>query len=622
VTDPAKLRLSLGGSPPAVTFSRGAVPDDAWYRIVLLFGDSIQRMSASFTVPPEQLLHRKRGLQSILKDHRVGLEPDDGALALLRESLDDATALADARHDRPRPIGDPVMEVLTLRRQLRPFQLRDLERLGTLKHGANFSVPGAGKTTVTYAVHAQARNAGLVTKLLVVAPYSAFSAWEEDAEEVLNPAPRVTRWRPTAPQPTGDVVLVAYPQLPAAAPHLIEWMLTHRTHLVADEAHRAKRGVSGEWGRALASMAAFASRRDILTGTPAPNHPRDLARLLELLWPGTNAPALLPDLALRNNPPPRAMTAVQQAIAPLYVRTTKAELELPDVKIVRETVPMSDLQGQIYAAMRRQYAGALALDTRDQRLLGMKGEVLIYLLQAASNPRLLGDAIGPRAYRHPPLAVPEGSRLAGLIETYDQHEMSAKLQVACRIVETNASNDLKTLVWSNFPGNLRDLEQQFAGLQPAIVYGGVSTDLDDPRSRDREVARFKNDDNCKVLLANPAAMSEGVSLHHVCHDAVYIDRTFNAGQYLQSLDRIHRLGLENDVETRVTLLVAAGTLDERVDSRVEAKTTALSRMLADPALVAMALPDENSDDVFYDDEADLAEVLDHLMSGPSNADEL
>lgn len=150
-------------------------------------------MSASFTVPPEQLLHHKRGLQSILKGHRVGLEPDDGALALLRESLDDATALADARHDRPRPIGAPFMEALTLRRQLRPFQLRDLERLRTLKHGANFSVPGAGKTTVTYAVHAQARNAGLVTKLLVVAPSSAFSAWEEDAEEVLNPTPRVTR---------------------------------------------------------------------------------------------------------------------------------------------------------------------------------------------------------------------------------------------------------------------------------------------------------------------------------------------------------------------------------------------------------------------------------------------
>ena len=33
VTDPAKLRLSLGGSPPAVAVSRGDVTGDAWYRI-------------------------------------------------------------------------------------------------------------------------------------------------------------------------------------------------------------------------------------------------------------------------------------------------------------------------------------------------------------------------------------------------------------------------------------------------------------------------------------------------------------------------------------------------------------------------------------------------------------
>jgi hypothetical protein len=43
--------------------------------------------------------------------------------------------------------------------------------------------------------------------------------------------------------------------------------------------------------------------------------------------------------------------------------------------------------------------------------------------------------------------------------------------------------------------------------------------------------------------ANLAAMAEGVSPRHTCHDAIYVDRTFNAGQYLQSLDRIHRLGL-------------------------------------------------------------------------------
>ena len=64
-----------------------------------------------------------------------------------------------------------------------------------------------------------------------------------------------------------------------------------------------------------------------------------------------------------------------------------------------------------------------------------------------------------------------------------------------------------------------------------------------------------------VLLANPAALAEGVSLHTVCHDAVYLDRTFTAGQYLQSVNRIHRLGLAPGTDTLTSVLVAQGTVD-------------------------------------------------------------
>jgi hypothetical protein len=115
-------------------------------------------------------------------------------------------------------------------------------------------------------------------------------------------------------------------------------------------------------------------------------------------------------------------------------------------------------------------------------------------------------------------------------------------------------------------------------------------------------------------------MAEGVSLHQVCHDSVYVDRTFNAGQYLQSLDRIHRLGLGPDVETRVTLLVSEATIDQRVDRRVEDKTRRLSTMLSDPALVQMALPDDEDPGGFYDDAADLEEVMRHLAEGIPQSD--
>jgi len=264
----------------------------------------------------------------------------------------------------------------------------------------------------------------------------------------------------------------------------------------------------------------------------------------------------------------------------------------------------------------QRYAGMLDLGNGDDQMFARLGEVSMYLIQAASSPQLLANSGDPsRAYRYPPLAIPPGTRLARLIDTYSEHEVPAKVLEACKIVFRNAQQNLKTLVWSNFPGNLLALEQQLAALQPAVIYGGIPSIEDaEPgvRTRERELARFRTDDNCQVLLANPAAMSEGVSLHKVCHDAVYLDRTFNAGQYLQSLDRIHRLGLDKDTETRIYLLSSAGTIDERISIRLASKVTRLGQMLSDPGLVSLALPDDEDFGPVLDDDLDIEEVLAHL----------
>ena len=46
----------------------------------------------------------------------------------------------------------------------------------------------------------------------------------------------------------------------------------------------------------------------------------------------------------------------------------------------------------------------------------------------------------------------------------------------------------------------------------------------------------------KILIANPKKGGEGISLHHECSNTIYIDRSYDAGKYLQSRDRIHRVG--------------------------------------------------------------------------------
>jgi SNF2 family DNA or RNA helicase len=628
MTEAARLDISLAGEPRQVVVVAYAMSYEHWYRIALLLADQTPRVGEPLLVQPDRFLRERLPLQGLLTELDIELNVDDGIRLLLRSNLVDQRAFRAAL--RGQPFDEQVAPQehdngRRVARELRRFQQRDFEMLSNLRHGANFSVPGAGKTTVTYALHARERAAGRATKLLVIAPLSAFSAWEDEVGEVLDPPLRVARWRGGS-VPDTDVILVNYQRLPSAVGPLTDMMLRNRTHLVVDEAHRAKRGASGEWGRALLAIAPFATRRDVLTGTPAPNQPRDLVSIFDVLWPGNVARGAMPPAVFRNDPTQADMQVLNRVISPLYVRTTKNELGLRNPIISLDPVRMGDLQQQIYDAMLDRYTGVFDLDRRDQAMFAQMGEVTMYLLQAACSPRLLSAAGDPaRAYRFPSLAIPLGSRLASLVDTYADYEVPAKIERACRIIEANVQLQRKTLVWSNFPGNLLDLERQLAGLNPALIYGAIpSNDEAEPgvRTRERELDRFRYDRDCWVLLANPAAMSEGASLHLWCNDAIYIDRTFNAGQYLQSLDRIHRLGLPPDIDTRITILASVGSIDERVNGRVVDKARRLALMLDDPFLVQMALPDDDDAGGVIDDELDLLEVLDLLQRGPRDrADE-
>ena len=87
-----------------------------------------------------------------------------------------------------------------------------------------------------------------------------------------------------------------------------------------------------------------------------------------------------------------------------------------------------------------------------------------------------------------------------------------------------------------------------------------------------------------VMVANPAAAAEGISLHTVCHHAIYLDRNFNAAQYLQSEDRIHRIGLAPDQDTVIEIVECVGTVDETVRQRLEFKVGQMAAVLEDSSL--------------------------------------
>jgi SNF2 family DNA or RNA helicase len=613
--------LAIASRPPgrSVEITRSAAMDDgAWLELRAELGADGGAVNERFSLPSEMFLARLGRLRGVCQRRGVGIDWDASVADLVRAQQTRRRALEESRLAPRRLTEGEISELLDPSRHIRDltdFQKRDLGRLLTLDGGANFSVPGAGKTAVTYALYEGERVRGRVERMLVVAPLSAFEAWTGEARLSLAPAPHVRAFEGWVPV-RAEVLLVNYHRLHQSYERIAEWVAERPTMVVLDEAHRIKKGWRGLWGADSLSLALLAARRDILTGTPAPQGSRDLAALIDFVWPGS-ARTVLPQAALAASPPRHAFAEVAEAIRPLFVRTTKADLDLPEPVKEVIPVPLEPLHADIYDALRNQYQGALALDRQDRFALQRMGRITMYLLEAATNPALLATGSSdydPREFRHPPFEIAPGSRLAELLARYGDYAMPRKFENVAQLVADNTAEDEKTLIWTNFVKNIESLEILLAELQPAIIHGGIPTGTaaSGDRTRESELRRFRRDPGCQVLIANPAAAGEGISLHQVCHRAIYLDRTFNAGQFLQSVDRIHRLGLDREKETTIKLLVSEGTIDEVVDQRVFTKAERLGEMLDDPSILEMALPDDEDYGQPLDSVEDMDALLRHL----------
>ncbi|MET8390951.1 DEAD/DEAH box helicase [Streptomyces anthocyanicus] len=471
-----------------------------------------------------------------------------------------------APDDVPALLGD------TWKGELSEFQRRDIAKLLSLQHGANFSVPGAGKTRVALAVYAAQKEARRVSRLLVVCPKSAYESWRYETAECLIHPLRINVLDGSLDQ-WAEVLVVNYERLDRSLSMLAGWLKSAPSMIILDEAHRMKLGARGTYGAACMALGPLAARRLILTGTPAPNGSRDLENLLGFVWPGHGQRTVVQAVAGGD------LAHASTVLRPLFTRTTKHELGLPPVQLGLRFVDMPPLHDEIYTAIvGGERSGAARED------LSALGKTALRLLMAATSPALLlegGSRYEPLAYQLPPMEVPEGGSLYSLMQNLPDYELSPKYKEAVAIIAENAAQGRKTLVWTTFVRSLTTLERMLEKYSPAVVYGGTP-------DREEQIRRFREDPACMVLISNPATLGEGISLHHVCHDAVYVDRDFMAGRFLQSLDRIHRLGLAPGTVTRVTVLAVRNSVDEVVAASLERKLEFMGRILDDPTVQQLA----------------------------------
>src|SRR6266566_2351715 len=469
-------------------------------------------------------------------------------------------------------------------RVLTPNQLKNVLRLVILPNGATFSVPGAGKTTEALATYAFRTR--LERNLLVVSPKNAFAAWDEQVGACL-PSLSVTRLIggrlniERALETNPKISIITYSQLVNTVDLIQRFLADHPSVVFLDESHKIKGGEHRAWASAALAISHLPEWKLLMSGTPMPNAQEDLIPQIRFLYPS---------LGTVENP--------IETIQLFFVRTTKAELGLPPVISKGIPIPLTDAQARIYRLCAKEvYRDAeKALRSKDKNVLRSFGRSYLILLQLVSNPALLAAHRG---------RFDDADLIACL------QSDSPKIAYVCYRARQLVAQGHKVLIWSGFVQNVELLAERLLDLGADYIHGGVETGSEEEdETRENKIARFHNNPHAMVLVANPAAAGEGISLHTVCHHAIYLDRNYNAAQFLQSADRIHRLGLPPDQETFIEFAYSPGTIDESVDRRLAFKIDQMEQALRDPSI---SLPTHWLDDLDeLPDAEDIRDLLETL----------
>jgi SNF2 family DNA or RNA helicase len=468
-------------------------------------------------------------------------------------------------------------------RKLKTYQISNVCRLAALPNGATFSVPGAGKTTEALATFAFKTR--LQSNLLVVCPKNAFAAWDEQVAACL---PQFTVTRLTGGRTRVAALLKNYPKIAVITySQLVNVVDIVQRHLAEnptvvflDESHKIKGGEQKPWAASALSISHLPQWKLIMSGTPMPNSTDDLIPQIRFLYPNLGS-----------------VSDPVSTIQTFFVRTTKSQLDLPPVKSKGIPVPMTDAQAHIYRLCAAEVVrdAETALRSADKIVLRNFGRSYLLLLQLVSNPALLASHQGR-------------FQDADLIACLESD--SPKIAYVCYRARQLALKGKKVLIWSSFVQNVEVISARLADLGADFIHGEVEAGSEEEEeTRENKIAKFHRDANAMVLVANPAACSEGISLHTVCHHAIYLDRNYNAAQFLQSADRIHRLGLKPGQDTYIEFVYCPGTIDESVNRRLDFKIGQMESALNDKSI---ALPTHWLSDL--DELPDVNDIRDLLQT--------
>jgi len=346
------------------------------------------------------------------------------------------------------------------------------------------------------------------------------------------------------------------------AVRLVRYLTQHKVALVCDESQRIKTS-SARSTATLCALAPCARVRFILTGTLCAETILDAwsqiyfldgGRLLGRSYRAFLAQyAIMREYSIGYGRSAEKIVGVRNAdelrgkLRAVSMRRTKAEcLDLPE-KIIktRWLIPIGG-QRAMLADLRAQILGEVERADGELISINKPGTTLAAAIHALQRTAAMPVVVGNCAH-------------------------SVKLDAVHEIAD---ETDAKLVVWCAHR-NTASAVYRALKLPAALVHGGLPM-----AEREHALERFRGD--ARALVCTIASLREGQNLQHAAH-AVYFEPDWSRLSWVQSQDRIHRIGQMQT--TIIERLVCAGGLDEYIFQTLDDKAALSGEVTGDGVVI-------------------------------------
>lgn len=514
-------------------------------------------------------------------------------------------------------------------RKLYDFQFLSSFHLAFSQYACNFAVPGAGKTSIVYGAYTYLKNLPAddekhVDKIMVIGPLSSFAPWENEYKECFGKEPISQRMSGVSIDERkqhlysgnpAELTIISHAGVSNLETEIKNFLVNNKVMLVVDEAHRIK-NPDGIWANSILEISKEAKARVILTGTPLPNGYEDLYNLYKFIYPFKYKEILkmhlsnLVDMSKNDSINSDRVLKFIDDISPYFIRIKKKDLGLPKTHENLINIEMDNYQRKIYDFIESKYIKSFQENPSATVKDVLNKAKLIRLRQASINPSLLlkplketleiyddfGDKDPNYQYSNYN-EFPDDSEIVKLIYDFEKIAIPTKFKATKELLENDIfKRNEKVIIWTIFIQNAKELQEYLINnnIKSKLLIGEVPQE-----ERETIIEKFNDPSNNEfnVVIANPFSVSESISLHKGCRNAIYIERDYNCAMFLQSKDRIHRVGLEENQETNYYYLISKNSIDSIINNKLHTKAERMSKVIDDDIPLFNRINDSDETDI-------------------------